>query len=607
MIGSGLAAELQAAAPDGGATLTLGSYGLIALAALLLVAASGWIFFALLRSRRSSTPAAVAAEPREDPLESTFRAAEPSLADGVFLCRDGLITRAAGSHAGLLGPDAGRFVGRPLTSLTAAADVLVLSETLHDLTRGAASTLEVGFTFDPGGDLPARDVSAKFVAPPDAPPSSFVAILSDISGPAGMARVASGIAARVEAALALHPDGILVTLHEAGREKVLLATPPLEPILGLSPGWLLGRPLEDLRGRLRDRFREQAIEALLAESPTSVPEIVETGGEEPRLIARTSRSLGPHDGPGGRLLVFRDLTAERARLDELQRAAEEASGAREALERQHDHLLLANEGLERRIADFVRFNREMKVLDEMKSNLLANVSHELQTPLVSIRGYTEMMLKGRLGPTTEEQERGLQVALRSVDRLIALIDGLLAFVRAEKESAPLRIEVFSLKALVEEVLHLIKEQAGEKGIAISTRFPSGDLAVKADRARIAQVFINLLGNAVKYNRDGGSVDVEAARGQRSTARVEIRDTGIGIPRDALDKIFERFYRGGVGDGEGSGLGLAITKDILRLHGCMIRADSEPGKGSTFSFTLPLETRGKPDRSPRLSAPERQEA
>ncbi len=607
MIGSGLAAALQATAPDGGATLTLGSYGLMALTVLLLAAASGWVFFALLRSRRSSVPPAAAAEPPEDPLDATFRAAERSLADGVLLCRDGVITRAAGTGADPLGPDAGRFVGRPLTSLVAASDVLVLAETLRHLARGTAGTLESCFRLDPGRDLPARDVSAKLVVPPGTPAGSFVAILNDISGPAGMARAASGMAARVEAALSLHPDGILVTLLEAGRESVLLANPALEPILGLSPGWLRGRPMEDLRGRLRERFPEQAIEGLLGESPASGPEIVETGEEEPRLIAKTSRSLGPRGAPGGRLLVFRDLSTERARMEELQRAAAEATGAREALERQHDYLLLANEGLERRIADFVRFNREMKALDEMKSNLLANVSHELQTPLVSIRGYTEMMLKGRLGPTTEEQERGLQVALRNVDRLIALIDGLLAFVRAEKESAPLRVEVFSLKALVEEVLQLIKEQAGERGITISTRFPSGDLAVKADRARIAQVFINLLGNAVKYNRDGGSVEVEAARGQRSSARVEIRDTGIGIPLDALDKIFERFYRGGTGEGEGSGLGLAITKDILRMHGCMIRADSEPGKGSTFSFTLPLETRGKPDRSPRLSAPDRQEA
>jgi signal transduction histidine kinase len=409
----------------------------------------------------------------------------------------------------------------------------------------------------------------------------------------------------VESALSFHPDGILVTVPERGEERVLLVNRAMESMLGIRASGLLGRPLAELRGRLEERFPAGSAERLLGDARCDTTETFEAPGDPPTVIQRTSRPLGDPGFHGGRLVSFRDLTAEKTRVEELRRAAEEAEGARASLEKHHEQILMANEGLEKRISDLGRFNREMRTLDEMKSNLLANVSHELQTPLVSIRGYTEMILKGRLGPLTEEQERGLQVALRNVDRLIALLDGLLSFVRTERESAPLRIEVFPLKPLVEEVLTLLRTSAEEKAVNVTAQFPSGDLSIKADRARISQVFINLLTNAIKYNRGGGSVAVEATRGHRATARVEIRDTGVGIPREDLDRVFERFYRGERGKGRGSGLGLAITKDILRMHGCMIRADSEPGKGSTFSFTLPLEFRGRAERSARVT-PDRQD-
>jgi two-component system phosphate regulon sensor histidine kinase PhoR len=251
-----------------------------------------------------------------------------------------------------------------------------------------------------------------------------------------------------------------------------------------------------------------------------------------------------------------------------------------------------------------RLNKDLKVLDEMKSNLLANVSHELQTPLVSIKGFTEMILKGRLGDVTPEQERGLQVALRNIDRLIGLIENLLAFARPEGHDTALRLESFALGALVEEAVDLVRERAGARGIEVKILMPSEGLTIRADRDKILQVLLNLLTNAVKYNRDGGEVVVEAGGAPKGAARVEVRDTGIGIPRDELDRIFDRYYQAGnvTEPREGTGIGLSIAKDILRQHGCMIRADSEEGKGSVFSFTLPLDRKPRPDRgAPRLNA------
>ncbi|HXI03957.1 MAG TPA: HAMP domain-containing sensor histidine kinase, partial [Candidatus Saccharimonadales bacterium] len=318
------------------------------------------------------------------------------------------------------------------------------------------------------------------------------------------------------------------------------------------------------------------------------------------------RPVGAGDSTG-RLFLVRDITRAAEREEELRRTASDAEKAWHSLEERQEQILLANEGLEKRVSEFARFNRELRVIDEMKSNFMANVSHELQTPLVSIKGYTEMILKGRLGPLTDEQERGLKVALRNVDRLIGLIESLLSFARSEKDAEPLRVEVFSLRSAVDEVAELLREKAAKRHVTVKVQFPSGDLTIRADRNRIVQVFINLVSNAIKYNREGGRVEIEATRGSRAMARVEVRDTGQGIPREALEKVFERFYRGASESGPGTGLGLSITRDILRLHGCQIRVDSEPGKGSVFSFTLPLETRGRSERAPRLAGSEREES
>jgi signal transduction histidine kinase len=225
----------------------------------------------------------------------------------------------------------------------------------------------------------------------------------------------------------------------------------------------------------------------------------------------------------------------------------------------------------------------------MKSALLANVSHELQTPLVSIKGYTEMILKGRLGSVTEEQKRGLEISLRNIDRLIGMIDNLLSLARSEKET-PLQVSSFPLWDLVEECAELVRSQAEARKITLTTSYMTEDLTVKADRARISQVFFNLLSNAIKFNKDGGQIQLTVRRGKRGYLIVEVRDTGVGIPSDSLERIFDRHYkvpRPGGAPPEGAGLGLSITRDILRLHGCTVRADSKPDEGSVFTFTLPL--------------------
>jgi signal transduction histidine kinase len=155
-----------------------------------------------------------------------------------------------------------------------------------------------------------------------------------------------------------------------------------------------------------------------------------------------------------------------------------------------------------------------------------------------------MILKGRLGSVTPEQERGLQVALRNINRLIGLIENLLAFARTEGPTTTLKLEAFPLEALVNEAIELVAERAAGRGIAIKTQMPPEGLVIRADRDKILQVLLNLLTNAVKYNRDGGEVLVEANSGSKGAARIEVRDSGIGIPREDIDRIFDRYYQAG---------------------------------------------------------------
>jgi signal transduction histidine kinase len=308
----------------------------------------------------------------------------------------------------------------------------------------------------------------------------------------------------------------------------------------------------------------------------------------------------------GRVATFRDITDQKRMERALHDRSEELASSRGELERAYRELELINQDLERRTQELTRLNRELKSLDEMKSGLLANVSHELQTPLVSVKGYTEMILKEKLGPLTEQQQRGLDVSLKNINRLIGLIDNLLSFSRMEGEMAELRLEAFPLRPLVEEVVETLRSRARERRVEIILAPAGEDLLVRADRDKISQVFLNLLSNAIKFNREGGKVWVEAEAGRRGYVKVEIRDTGIGIPREALDKIFERFYQVDASASrrhEGTGIGLSIVKNILRMHGCMIRADSVLGEGSVFSFTLPAARRARPERSVPKSEPE----
>jgi two-component system phosphate regulon sensor histidine kinase PhoR len=226
----------------------------------------------------------------------------------------------------------------------------------------------------------------------------------------------------------------------------------------------------------------------------------------------------------------------------------------------------------------------MRELERIKRDLVSSVSHELRTPLTSIKGFAET-LEEEVG---EENRHYVEIIRRNADRLINIVrDLLLLSELEEKDSAFLEIEEVDLHALAVNTLRLFEHQAGQKGLALSLDCPAGLPSVQADPFKIEQVLVNLLDNAIKYT-DTGEVVLTIQVGRE--AMIEVRDTGIGMPKEKLSRIFERFYvvdKSRSRKTGGTGLGLSIVKHIVLLHGGQISVESTPGTGSRFLVRLPL--------------------
>ncbi len=228
-----------------------------------------------------------------------------------------------------------------------------------------------------------------------------------------------------------------------------------------------------------------------------------------------------------------------------------------------------------------------KELERMKSNFLSVVSHELKTPLHSIKGFVEIILMGKTGPITEIQQDFLTTVKEQTDHLQRLIEDLLAFSRLESGELRLRLSEVPPAELVATVEQRLAPLAERNGLELRDELPSDFPTIHADPVRLEQVFTNLIENAIKFTPSGGSITVGGEdRGEE--VLFWVRDTGIGIPPEEQGRIFERFYQVDSGPNRlyrGTGLGLSICKHIVTRHGGRIWVESEVGKGSTFYFTL----------------------
>lgn len=234
-----------------------------------------------------------------------------------------------------------------------------------------------------------------------------------------------------------------------------------------------------------------------------------------------------------------------------------------------------------------RLYGEAEESDRAKTDFLAVVSHELRTPLNAILGYAELLRGGISGELNEKQESQIERIGVSAGHLARLIDEILTFARMERGSDTLELESLDAAEVVREAVMILQPSAREKGLPLRVDVPAGPLEVRSDAAKLRQVVVNLVSNAVKYT-EAGSVTVELSE-RPEGIEISVRDTGVGIPRDQQERIFEPFRQvqspntRTVG---GTGLGLSVSRRLVELLGGQIEVSSDPGAGSTFTVRLP---------------------
>lgn len=228
----------------------------------------------------------------------------------------------------------------------------------------------------------------------------------------------------------------------------------------------------------------------------------------------------------------------------------------------------------------------LKKQDRLRRELVANVSHDLRTPLAALHGYIETLQLKADTFDAETRSTYLQTALQHSTRLTRLVDELFELAKLDASDTPLQVERFAVAELAQDIIQKFRLQAEQKGVQLKVDSDDKLPFVEGDIALIERVLVNLIDNALQHTPEGGHITVSLHR-EGDGVQVKVEDTGPGIPAKDLARIFERFYRGdnGARSGQHAGLGLAIAQHIVRLHGGVLSVSSEPGKGACFTFSL----------------------
>lgn len=539
--------------------------------------------------------------------ERRYRGLVEGLRQGVMIVRHGMVVYANPAMARMSGTDADRMKGTPWRDFVVSRDVLVAQEVLAGVESGPESRAELRLDLRAGERglvRPAR-IRATTVRYEDEP-AALVLVEDETLERRSEAELRRS-QSRLDAVIEACAEGVLAIAGETGGGLVCATNRALLEMLALRESDVLGRS----EGQLVERLRAgNAVCARLADllagttAATGGRDVV-TDDEPPLAVEMVISELRDRRGRAlGRIVLCRDHTAQRKSEQDLASHAEELRRSRDELQGAQQRLDELRQDLAGRGEELERLTRELETLDEMKNAWLGDLSHDLQAPLVSVRGYTEMVLKGRLGAINDEQRKGLEISLKNVDRLIAMIDNLLAFSRMTREASRMKPSDFELRGLIDDAVATVQERLESRGIEFTHAGLPPDTRLHGDREMLLRVLSNVLSNAVKYNRDGGRIEMVTRLGESGRVLVQIRDTGIGIPARDLERIFERHFRAervaeaGVA---GTGLGLAISRDILRMHGCWIKAESVEGRGSVFSFTLPTRAATAEEREDPVAA------
>jgi len=348
---------------------------------------------------------------------------------------------------------------------------------------------------------------------------------------------------------------------------------------------LLNRMAEQLFGYMREEMLGLTVDALVPEAFRDAHKrhrtqylnhpVTRPMGSGLRLEAR--RKDGSHfpveislssvkSGAGIRVTsIIRDIT-ERKQMEDRLRAIEE-----------------------KYVRELELRNQEAERANQLKTEFLGNMSHELRSPLHTVIGFAELLAEEKEGPLNEKQKRFVGHIQSDSRHLLDLINDLLDLSKIEAGRLELRYETFHIEAVVAEAISSVRPRATAKFLHIGSDI-SVPAPIFADRLRFKQILHNLLTNAIKFTPDGGRVRVQATF-RNQFAEISVSDTGIGITEDQQQAVFDKFYqvRAGIQGGhEGTGLGLAITKRLVDQHGGSISLKSEPGSGTCFTFTIPFE-------------------
>ncbi|MEM2905267.1 MAG: PAS domain S-box protein [Candidatus Bathyarchaeia archaeon] len=256
------------------------------------------------------------------------------------------------------------------------------------------------------------------------------------------------------------------------------------------------------------------------------------------------------------------------------------------------HARIVKSGGRRLVLSVGRDITERKKVEEMKSRFISVATHELRTPLVSIKGYVDYILTGKLGAVPVSVKPSLEVVKRNTDRLLRITDDLLDIQRLASGRLPLYVAPLDLREVVDDCVKAVQPLFDERRQSFRLEAPDGPLLIKGDRIRLSQVVMNILSNAVKFTPQGGEITVRV-EDREDAVQVQVSDTGIGIRKEDLERVFEPLADiKKPGYIKGTGLGLSVAKGLVEAHGGKMWAYSEgEGKGSTFTFTLPKQ-RGK---------------
>ena len=268
----------------------------------------------------------------------------------------------------------------------------------------------------------------------------------------------------------------------------------------------------------------------------------------------------------------------------LARSLNRRKTAEEALQKAHDQL----EGkVAERTQELENANLKLQELDRLKSMFIASMSHELRTPLNSIIGFTGIILQGMSGEINQEQRKQLSLVENSANHLLDLINDVIDISKIEADKVELYIQEFDLSALSQEIKESFAVALNKKGLALLLEKPPA-LLIESDERRTKQILVNFISNALKFTYKG-EIEIKIAKKDK-IVEVSVRDTGIGMEKEDMGKLFQSFSRIATSGRltEGTGLGLYLSKKIARLLGGDIKAESEFGKGSAFTLTLPLK-------------------